>query len=443
VSDEKREKKSRKQRFSDSWIAKHRLELPQEDWFDTKQSGLILRISYGGARTFRVRYDEEDGKSRTHKLGRWHPENFNVDAARKVAKKFDPEEQIFKPRREAAVRAADEAQAAKAIGNGDLAPDAKFKDVVELFLEKRASKFRTYKEVARCLRKYTPPSLGEIPLTEITGRQVKQLRRDLVAKNGKTRQADIAVGLVRSVMRWFEKEEFKEGWVCPVKINISDDDADGTETRDRHLRPDELKLVWSAASQMGQFGALIKMLLLTGQRRQCMVTAKWSEFEGNVWTIRKDSRRQKGTAKILRLPPLAMEVLQTIPRIKQNPYLFGVEHKGEHIPFNSFSQRSEQIRQLLPPDMERWTLHDLRRTARTLMGGIKEISPHVAESVLGHKLQGVEGIYNHAEMTDMKAEALELLSHRIADFVGLPPDHGKSSPVAASNIVRLDKARRA
>src|SRR6202022_2426856 len=72
VSEGKRPKESRKQRLSDTWIARHKLTLPQEDWFDTGCPDLILRMSYGGSRTFRVRYrDEVSGKSRTHKLGRW------------------------------------------------------------------------------------------------------------------------------------------------------------------------------------------------------------------------------------------------------------------------------------------------------------------------------------------------------------------------------------
>src|ERR1700730_1929696 len=93
MSEGKRPKENRKQRLSDTWIARHKLTLPQEDWFDTVRTELVLRMSYGGARTFRVRY-KANGKTRTHKLGRWDPEKFNVEAARKAAQKFDPDQHV-------------------------------------------------------------------------------------------------------------------------------------------------------------------------------------------------------------------------------------------------------------------------------------------------------------------------------------------------------------
>lgn len=68
MSEGKKPKENRKQRLNDTWIARHKLTLPQEDYFDTGQPGLILRMSYGGAKTFRVRYKDERGKSRTSML---------------------------------------------------------------------------------------------------------------------------------------------------------------------------------------------------------------------------------------------------------------------------------------------------------------------------------------------------------------------------------------
>ena len=93
MSKAKRPKENRKQRLSDTWIARHKLTFQQEDWFDTVRAELILRMSYGGAKTFRVRY-KANGKTRTHKLGRWDPDKFNVEVARKAAQKFDPDQHV-------------------------------------------------------------------------------------------------------------------------------------------------------------------------------------------------------------------------------------------------------------------------------------------------------------------------------------------------------------
>lgn len=401
--------------------------LPQEDWFDTGCTDLILRMSYGGTRTFRVRHGE-NGAKRTYKLGRWDPKTFNVQAARKAKKEFEPPK--------------------KATISTDDLPEAKawwlkatFSDVIERYLVDVVSHFRTKKEVERCYRLYVMPKLGTKQFLELEQDDAGNLRSAMRKERG-ARIADIVFGLIRAVMVWVEEERVIKGYSSPIRyLSKRRRRNGGSKGRKVTLDPAELRLVWQAATDMGgHFGALVRLLLLTAQRRQCLTTAKWSEIVDGVWHIRDDGPDAKGTGKVLRLPPLAVEILNGLPRVKGNPYVFGVEHKGQHIPFNSFSQRNDEIRERLPPDMKRWTLHDLRRTARSLMGEIGDISPHVAEAVLGHKLQGVEGIYNQAQMLDLKAEALLLLSNRIVTIVSPPPARKVSM---TGNVIALNQARRA
>jgi integrase len=432
VSDGKKEKQSRKQKFSDSWIAKHRLDLPQEDWFDTVRPELVLRMSYGGAKTFRVRC-RIDGKARTIKLGRWDSAKFNVDAARKAAQKFDPDQHV-KPKPGAAGMTDGQAWWL----------NATFEDVIKKYIVEVVANLRTKKEVERCLNRYVVPALGRKIFIDLKKSDAGQLRRTMRRANG-VRQADIVFALIRSVMMWVEDEDILDNYESPVRYRPKSRGKDKRRRggRERVLDDAELKLVWQAATEMGGlYGGLIRLLLLTAQRRQCLATAQWSEIIDSIWYIREEPGEAKGTGQILQLPPLACQILETLPRIKGNPYVFGVDHKGEHKPFNSFSQHKDELVALLPHPIPRWTLHDLRRTARTRMEDIG-IDMQTGEVVLGHALPGVKRTYIRSNFKDKRADALLRLSQHIAGVVGLPPDRGTSSPKVASNIVRLDKARRA
>jgi integrase len=415
-----------KLRLTETWIKRHKPQPNKHlDVFDIVQRkpALILRISWGGAKTFRVRYRDDQGKAHTHKLGRWDPAKFDLEAARTAAAKFDATS--IKPKSGTQRSAPD--------GETDVTALSTFASVVEIYISEEVVNFRTRKETERCLRKYAVPKFGERIFGEITAFEVKQLRKTLARDNG-PRQADVVFAVVRSMMMWVEDEKNDNGaYVCPLKYRTRRRKPKGSGARngrDRVLNDKELRMVWNAASQMGQFGGMVKLLLLTAQRRQCLATARWSEFDGDTWNIRDEPGDPKGTAGILKLPPLALTILNDLPRIKGNPFVFGVTHKGDHKPFNSFSQRCKELNELLPDEISRWTLHDLRRTASTRMGDIG-IDVQIGELVLGHALPGVKGTYNRSRFLAQKTDALLRLSEHIAQVVTPATPGGNVVPIAS------------
>ncbi|MCV0387949.1 MAG: integrase family protein [Nitrobacter sp.] len=421
-------KERRKQRLSDTWIARHKLTLPQEDWFDTALPDLVLRMSYGGTRTFRVRYRDRNGKSRTHKLGRWDAETFNVEAARKAARKFDP----LKDLKQASTEGMSEDQAWWVT--------ATVADVVKKYIAEVVVNFRTRYETERCFNRYIVPALGHKVFVELKKSDAGQMRRNMRRSNG-TRQADIVFALLRTVMMWVEDEEILDTYESPLRYRPKRRGKNRQRNggRERVLDDDELRMVWHAATQMGGlYGALVRLLLLTAQRRQCLATAKWSEIVDDTWHIREEPGEPKGTGQVLPLPPLALDILRTLPRIKDNPYVFGVEHNDEHKPLNSWSQRKTELEKLMPRKIPRWTLHDLRRTARTRLEDIG-VDMQTGEVVLGHALPGVKRTYIRSQFKEKRADALLRLSQHIADVLGLPPDQG--TPRKASNVVPLATRR--
>ena len=205
------------------------------------------------------------------------------------------------------------------------------------------------------------PSWGRRPLFEITRRDVNRLLDQIEDGHG-PRMADAVLATVRKLFAWFEArdDQFRSPVVRGMKRGRS-------KPRDRWLTDDEIRAVWTAceSGQLHQpYSAMIRLMILTGQRREKISTMKWSDVDDQgVWTIRREDR-EKGAPPSLTLSPLAREVLATVPKIEGNPFVFPGKGSG---PFNAFSQRKEELDRLLPDNMPSWVHHDLRRTARKLM----------------------------------------------------------------------------
>lgn len=383
----------------------------QIEYLDAVLPGLMLRVSYGGAKTFIAIY-YVNHRTKTFKLGRYHPDGADEFPDHESGEEW-PRDLTLSGARDAARKFFAKPSAFLSPKSHSLAK-ASFKVVAEAYIERHAAGFRSKSELERCLKKYVYPELGEKPFKGIKRSEVITLRSD-IAENHGARMADTVFGIVRGVMRWFEAEGDDDDYVCPIKARKQK--AAPKSRRKRILTPEEIKLVWAVAGQLGPYGSLVKLLLLTAQRRDKVVTMRWADIEEDVWTIPSEER-EKGNAGKLRLPPLAMTVLETIPRIAECSYVFAGRYGDK--PLNSFSQGAEEIRKLLPATMPRWTLHDLRRTARTLMTDLR-IDDRIAEQVLGHAIEGVEGVYNLSLYFEQKAEALARVAGYIQQLVEPAP----------------------
>jgi integrase len=143
---------------------------------------------------------------------------------------------------------------------------------------------------------------------------------------------------------------------------------------------------------------------------------RWIDLKEGVWTIPAD-HREKGTAGTLPLPRLALDVIEAQQRIAGNPYVFPADRGKEA--FSAFSQRKDELDAKLKAalsDMEPWRLHDLRRTARSLMSRAG-VRPEIAERVMGHAITGVEGVYDRHAYTAEKGDALNKLAHVVETII--------------------------
>jgi integrase len=189
--------------------------------------------------------------------------------------------------------------------------------------------------------------------------------------------------------------------------------------RKRILSDDELRAVWTQAEANGFFGALVRLLLLTGQRRTTVASMRWDDVSvDGTWSIPNEGR-QKGTGKELVLPQIALDIIKAQPRFASSPHVLAGRYDGTH--YSNYGNAKAAFDSKLPP-MPQWGLHDLRRTARSLMSRAG-IRPDVAERVLGHAIEGVEGIYDRHQYREEKAHALKALAGLIENI--LAPEGSK------------------
>src|SRR5262249_12053897 len=162
--------------------------------------------------------------------------------------------------------------------------------------------------------------------------------------------------------------------------------------RERVLRDDEIRLLWPLLAEAGTFGAIIKALLLTAQRRADVSAMKWSEIgEDGAWTIPAQRYKTKRPHTVL-LSKAALAVIEAQPR--GGSYVFP---STSGTPFTAYSKSKMALDAAIiaanaGQPLPNWTLHDLRRTAKTLMARAG-VRPDISERVLGHVIGGVEGTY--------------------------------------------------
>jgi integrase len=213
----------------------------------------------------------------------------------------------------------------------------------------------------------------------------------------------------------------------------------------RVLTPEELAIVWRACGEAGEFGTIVRLLMLTGQRREEVAGLEWAELDLDraLWVI--PSARTKN--KLEHEVPLPRQAVALLPEKREGrAHLFGRGKKGG---FSGFSRSKARLVESIAKrrarevghdpakvDLEKWklpawTLHDCRRTAGTCMHEIG-VEPHIVEAILnhvsGHK-GGVAGTYNKARYREPKKVALQ----RWADWLEATVE-GRTP---ASNVVAL------
>ncbi len=246
-------------------------------------------------------------------------------------------------------------------------------------VQKKDRKLRSELNIRRYLGKHILPTWGSRDFATIKRTDVATLL-DKVEDNSGPVAADLTLSIIRSISNWYATRD--DNYVSPVVRGMRRSEPK-ERARDRILDDDEIRAVWKQAEANGTFGAFVRLALLTAQRKEKVASMKWEDIEGNIWHI-PNEEREKGNAGDLVLPKRAIEIVEQQLRFASNPYVL-VGRGGGH--FNGFSVAKEAFDAKVT--IPHWTIHDLRRTARSLMSRAG-VRPDIAERTLGHAIKGVE-----------------------------------------------------
>ena len=352
--------------------------------------GLALRIRAGGSRKFVFLY-RLGGRQLKYTIG--DATAWSLDDARNEARRLrvmvDKGEN---PNAEKTERT----EAARLV----------FSSVMDDYLavKRRTMRARSHDEAARHLRKHCKPLHG-LPIGSVTRFMVASRLRT-IAGDGGPAAADATRSTLSAMYAW----AIGEG-LCESNPVIGTNKHNDAKPRDRVLTDAELVAIWQAAPD-SDFGRIVKLLMLTGQRRTEISGLRWSEIDTAAKLIALPKERTKnGRAHDVPLSDLALDILAKQHRRIGRNLVFGDGVGG----FVGWCESEGGARLPPPRSIPHWTLHDLRRTAATRMADLG-VQPHVIEAVLnhvsGHKA-GVAGIYNRATYAPEKRAALDLLANHI------------------------------
>ena len=287
-------------------------------------------------------------------------------------------------------------------------PDA-FKSVAENWLKRHviAKRLRTRGEIERVLEKYVYPLWGNRAFTSLRRSDIAALL-DHVEDHHGARQADYVLAVVRQISNWYSTRH--DDYLSPFTRGMR---RAAPNKRERILDDSEIRAAWKAAEGAGAFGAIVRLLLLTGQRRDSVTSMRLADLDGDVWHMPVEERA-KGVGGDLKLPLVALDIIKAQPRFASSPYVFAGRN-GE--PLNGFSKSKARFDEAC--GVRNWVLHDCRRSARSLMSRAGVSSEH-AERVMGHVIPGVEGVYDRHAYFDEKAIALAKLAALIERIVHPP-----------------------
>ena len=384
--------------------------------------GFGVRVTAAGARAFILNYRLR-GREYRYTIGAW-PDWSALKAvreARHLRQRVDRGENPLEDR---------------ASFSGVATVASVLDDFVVRHVRNRNQPLRSANEYESAFKRLVKPCIGRLGIYEVRRSHVIKMLDEIEDANGPV-MADRTLAYLRKAFNWYATRD--DLFSVPVvrgmgRIKPKD------RARTRVLSDDEVPVIWAVLGQSGTFGAFLKMLLLSAQRRDEVAHMSRKEIgEDGIWTIPAERYKTK-RANFVPLSKAALALIAAQPKIIDCDYVFPSRAKTPY-PRSGKSKakldkavlaaRKGQAKKGAKVEpIPNWTLHDLRRTAKTLMvrAGVR---PDISERVLGHVIAGVEGTYDRHSYADEKRDALEKLAGMIDRILNPPP----------SNVATLDEHR--
>jgi integrase len=354
-----------------------------------------------GQPTYVIKY-RALGRQRFYTIGphgsRWTPEKARREAKRLlglVADGKDPADE----KAQAALQAADT-----------------LRKIADEYLKhaKQKQRPRTFSEIERYLLVSWKP-LHRVSVFQIRRRHVAARIAEITTDQGAVSAAQARTAL-SAMFNW----AIREGLDIAANPVIGTNRPAQPKSRERVLTDPELRAIWRACSE-DDYGRIVRLLMLTAQRRDEVGGIRWNELAGDTWTI-PGTRTKNHREHSLPLTPAALAMIETQPRRNDRDFIFGEGQRG----FQGWSKCKARLDARIAAEGEplpHWTVHDLRRTAASGMARLGIQLP-VIEKILNHtsgSFRGVTGIYQRHSFADEMREALERWTREVSRIIAGRP----------------------
>lgn len=273
-------------------------------------------------------------------------------------------------------------------------------------------KKNTRESYSRMLDGYYLPAFGVRPLESITNRQITAITDELIKRPGECSHV-IAVG------RMFFK-------FCVRRRYITTSPMDGMQLpkhtpRDRVLTDAEIKAIWNATADGRIFSNIVRLLILTGQRRGEISQLQTSWIKENEIVFPKEVTKN-GREHTLPIGSMSKSLLENCLSTELTRFLFPARGSEQSpTPFCGWMKSKLALDKKLGPDFAPWTLHDLRRTFATNMAKLG-VRLEVTEKILNHvsgSTGGIVGVYMRYNFQDEMRSAISLWEAKLGEIVNL------------------------
>jgi integrase len=377
--------------------------------------GLYLQVHPSGAKSWAFRF-RFGGKSRKLTIGGAYTDKgievIKIGNARdiadearvSVARRIDPIEANRARQKSAAQEAA--------------AAENTLRTVAGRYLDQHKH-LRTIDDRTKVFERLIYPVLGSRQIETIKRSEIADLLDDVATSRGVV-MADRVLSMLRGFLNWHAVRS--DDYVSPIVSRMARTSTKA-RARNRVLSEIELQALWRACDEAGIFGHYIRFTLLTATRRNEAANMSRTEITGEDWVIPGERYKTK-LDHLVPLSAAAVAVLGKVPKIGKCDFVFTPDGVRPLAGFGCRKQAFDnlmlaQLRKITEEGVgiERWTLHDLRRSARTLMSQAG-VTSDIAELCLGHLKQGVEATYDRFKYRNEKRGAFEKLADLVGRIVG-------------------------
>ena len=337
--------------------------------------GFGVRVTASGARAFIINYRLR-GREHRFTIGAW-PDWSALKAvreARNLRQRVDRGEDLLKDRAPVPTT--------KSVSGV-------IDDFMTRYVRNKERPLRSADQIQSAFDRLVKPRIGKIGVYELRRSHVAEML-DKVEDEAGPVQADRVRAYLRKALSWYAERD-DEFNLNAAFVRVGPRASPRERARTRVLSDDEIRIIWSVLGEAGIFGALLKTLLLTAQRRDEVANMSWKELgTDRIWTIPAERYKTK-RPNFVPLSAKAVAIIEAQPKIEKCDYVFPSLVKT---PFTGFGKSKARLDKSVLLKMQKrskkgaeiepllnWTLHDLRRTAKTLMtrAGVR---PDISERVL-------------------------------------------------------------